>query len=670
MTTPFLYVCSILFPVMKKIVVLLFILLGLSNVVLAGAISPQLEEEMRFNISKIYGRDKTDEIYNNIEKLAEKAKKQRPRNLVYEDLTRADDWYKDEIIYMFYVDQFGTVTSDKPNTFKDSIKMLDYLKDLGITTIYILPFADSPMGDSGFDVKNPNNVRQDLGGMPEFREFVLAAREKGFKIKADLILNHFSDQHEWFQSALKGDLDKLNYFIVREDMPEYTKYVDKKKGTIVEYKEPDGKISKRRLIFPDITENHYRKVTINGKDYYVYHTFYPFQLDINWENPKVLYYCLETISYWANIGIDIFRMDAIPYFSKEEGTDAENLDTTHYIVKLLSEYLQATAPRSVLQAEACQKPKDILPYFGKEREIITSIDNRQKHLLRTDEIQIAYHFPYMPALWAMFITEDSKYFSDAHKHTPKIPDTASWATFLRVHDELTLEMITPDDREIIYNELEPKGCEFRKGLGVSGRVANFLDNNPNRINLAYSVLLSMPGIPIIYYGDEIAAQNNFAYADKYAKKREKQSKKNRIKLLTFFDSRDINRGDIEYKAFTNSMRAGNDLSCKVRNKIKYMIKLRKMIPAMSRGSFEIIKTKFPSIFAYIREYNSSQFIVIHNLSKTKQKAEIDIPACIVDKNKDGIIQCWNMLDNKKYKFKDKQMHLLMPPYATMWLICK
>ena len=324
-------------------------------------ISEELKKELKYNIQAVYGAENTDAIYNRIEKLAAKSVSQRPKNLLNEDVTRVSDWYKDEIIYMFYVDQFGVITPGKPNSFKDSVQMLDYLKDLGVTTLYILPFADSPMDDSGFDVKNPKNVRKDLGGMPVFKEFVIAAKQKGFKIKADLVLNHFSDQHEWFKQAMAGDLDKLNYFIVREEMPKYRKYEDPKRGTIVEYEEPNGKISKRRLIFPDITDNHYRKVTIQGKDYYLYHTFYPFQLDINWENPEVLYYCLETISYWANLGIDIIRMDAIPYYVKEEGSTAENLDKTHNVVKIISLYLQATAPRSVIQAEACQTPKDILP---------------------------------------------------------------------------------------------------------------------------------------------------------------------------------------------------------------------------------------------------------------------------------------------------------------------
>lgn len=639
-----------------------------------SVISADLEKELKSNLSQVYGTKNVEEIYNNIEKIAEKSVKVRPQNLIQEDINRKSDWYKDEIIYMFYVDQFGVITPEKPNSFKDSIQMLDYLKDLGVTTIYMLPFADSPMGDAGFDVKNPKNVRKDLGGMPEFKEFVIAAKQKGFKIKADLILNHFSDQHEWFQQALKGDIDKLNYFVVKEEMPEYKTYVDPKKGTIVEYKEANGKISKRRLIFPEITDNHYRKVTINGKDYYVYHTFYPFQLDINWENPQVLYYCLETISYWANLGIDIFRMDAIPYLMKEEGSTAENLDTTHNIIKILSLYLQATAPRSVIQAEACQYPKDILPYFGKERTVKTNIDNKEVPLKRTDEFQIAYHFPYMPALWAAFIMEDNKYFIEANKATPAIPQTASWATFLRVHDELTLEMVSPEVRQVIYEALEPKGAEFRKGLGVSGRVANFLGNNSDRIIMAYSALLSLPGIPIIYYGDEIAAQNNFSYAKKAAKTREQNQKKNKIKILSFFDSRDINRGILTYNAFYSTMRnkRGTNLSTIVHSEIKHMIDLRKKTPALSRGTFTILKTKSEKDFAYIREYEGEKYLIVHNLSSEKRVSEINLPVGIVFKpNKKDYVYLENILNGEMYKVKisptQKITRLLMYPYATVWL---
>ena len=319
---------------------------------LQDVVSKDTEKALKNSISKVYGDKQKDEIYNNIIKIIKETRLQRSSSLKREDVIRTDEWYKDEIIYMLYVDQFGTDNSLKPNTFNKTAKMLPYLKDLGVTTIYMLPFADSPMGDAGFDVRNPRDVRKNLGGMKEFTKFVREAKSHGFKLKSDLVLNHFSDQHEWFKEAQNGDLKKLNYFVVSESEPEKIVYKDDKLGYVTENKHKSGKISKRRLIFPEITDTHYRKVTIQGKDYYLYHTFYPFQLDINWKNPEVLYYNLRTIAFWANMGIDIFRMDAIPYLIKEEGTNAENLPKTHEIIKKLSTFLQETAPRSVIQAEA------------------------------------------------------------------------------------------------------------------------------------------------------------------------------------------------------------------------------------------------------------------------------------------------------------------------------
>ena len=636
------------------------------------AVPKKIESEINNAIIQIYGEEKAPEIYKKVMEIAKKSIEARPEELKKEDLTRADDWYKDEIIYMFYVDQFGVVTPEKPNTFKDSEEMFDYLTDLGVTTLYLLPFAESPMSDAGFDVKNPQNIRPDLGGTPQFKEFIKKAKENGFKIKADLVLNHFSDQHEWFQDILKGDLTKLDYFVVREKMPEYTKYVDEEAGTIVEYKEPDGKISKRRLIFPDITENHYREVNVKGKKYYFYHTFYPFQLDINWENPEVLYYCLETINYWANLGIDIFRLDAIPYLSKENGTNAENLPKTHAIIRLVSDYIQMTAPRTVIQAEACQYPNNILPYYGKERKFKTSINNEEKVIKRTDEFQIAYHFPYMPAIWASLVTGNKQYFINAYKETPKIPSTAAWGVFLRVHDELSLEMVDKETREIVYKALINKGAEFRKGLGVSGRMANFLDNNPDRIEMAFSILLSMPGIPIIYYGDEVGVRNNFENAKESEKARFEKSKINKFKLLSYFDSRDIHRGAVPAKLFYGSSKDYYAFNSKVYKKVKNLISVRKNLPSMSKGDFTLLKTKSPANFSYIRSLDNEKILVINNLSGEKLVAEITIPVNIVleaDGNK--ITSFKNLINGDDVKVNisltNRTMHLRIAPYGVVWL---
>ena len=631
----------------------------------------KLEASMKDAIAHIYGKENVDVIYCNIERMIKKAKFERRPDLYEDDLKRDSDWYKDEVVYMFYPDQFGVDESGKPATFKTLINMLDYLKDLGVTTIYILPFADSPMGDSGFDVRDPKNVRADLGGMEEFGQFMAAARQKGFKIKADLILNHFSDQHEWFQQALKGDINKLHYFIAREDMPEYRQYKDEKQGYMVEYKEKDGTVTKRRLIFPEITDNHYRKVTIKGKDYYVYHTFYPFQLDVNWENPKVLYYMLDAVTFWANMGVDIFRMDAIPYLSKEEGTSAENQPKTHYVIQLISAYLQTIAPRSVIQAEACQQPKKILPYFGTDRKVEHNIKNNIKEITRTDKVQICYHFPYMPAIWASLVTADNSYFWKAYKNTPQIPDSAAWAMFLRVHDELTLEMVNEKTRELLYDGLAPKGAAFRKGYGVSGRLASFLDKNPDRIGMAFSILLSLPGVPIIYYGDEIGMPNNYANAKQTAKQREakqKADKKNKTKMLSYFDSRDINRGPIKQSVFYDAMKNTQTYNHKVYARVQKLIKIRKQYPVMTRGTFTEIKTESPEVFAYVREYKDDRIVVINNLSADKEKATvIFINDNFGKKSKDVYLK--DLLTDKmvRARVQNKKLTVRLNPYDAMWL---
>lgn len=629
--------------------------------------SAKVKKEIKEAIIEIYGKEASEDIYANVLFQAHKAMDERSKELKDQDFERKSTWYKNEIIYMFYVDQFGVVSDEKKNTFKDTTLMLDYLEDLGVTTLYMLPFADSPMKDAGFDVKDPQNIRRDLGGMVEFKEFIKAAKKRGFKIKSDLVLNHFSDDHEWFKKLQAGDESYLDYFIYRYEMPKYKRYQDEKLGTIAEYDEGDGIISKRRIIFPENTETNWREVEVNNKKYYLYHTFYPFQLDINWQNPKVLYYILETISYWANLGIDIFRMDAIPYLSKDIGTNAENQPKTHAIIRLLSAYIQMTAPSSVIQVEACQSPKDILHYFGKDREIEIKIDEDTKTLKRTSEAQIAYHFPYMPAIWASLITGDKKYFIEAYKKTPAIPKTATWGMFLRVHDELTLEMVSPEVREVVFENLVNKGASFRKGFGVAGRMANFLDKNPNRIEQAFSILLSLPGIPIIYYGDEVGAANNFEHAKKSALLRAKD----KLNLLSVFDSRDINRGNVAQKLFYGSTKGYYEFNSKVYKKVQNLITLRKMLPVMSCGEFEILKTKNKSNFSYIRKNKDQQILVINNLANEKIVAEITLPADIVFKNKGKITTLRNLVNDDDIKvdisLQNRTMHLRVAPYQTIWL---
>ncbi len=631
-------------------------------------VSKDIEKKLRASISKVYGEDKTDEIYVNILKIIKESRYTRNPKLRQDDLNRNDDWYKDEIVYMFYVDQFGVDDDMSPNTFYKQVKMLRYLKDLGVTTVYMLPFTDSPMGDAGFDVRNPRDIRKDLGGMQEFILFITEAKRQGFKLKSDLVLNHFSEQHEWFKDALNGDKEKINYFVVSDKEPEKKIYKEEKVGYISEYKHDSGKISKRRLIFPEITDTNYRKEIIDNEDYYFYHTFYPFQLDINWENPNVLYYNLQTIAFWANLGIDIFRMDAIPYLIKEEGTNAENLPKTHEIIKILSTFLQETAPRSVIQVEACQPPKKLLPYFGTERKISINVNDKEKELTRTNEAQIAYHFPYMPAIWATVVSGDNSYFWKTHKKTPKIPDSASWAVFLRVHDELTLEMVNQETRELLYEDLAEKGAEFRKGYGISGRLANFLDNDVDRINMTFAILLSLKGIPIIYYGDEIGSQNNFSYAKRWAKIRERRDKSKNAEMLSYFDSRDIHRGAISRNTFYRAMYRNNNFNSKIYKNVKRLIEVRKNYNTLSRGDFHEVKSNKSEVFSYLRTGKYDKILIVNNLSKNKIYAELD--SDLFNFSQDDIELKMNELitkESKIFKVDDKKLIIKLKPYETMWL---
>ncbi len=618
----------------------------------------QLEIDIKPALEKVYGEDKVDEMFANILEIIERARSERTASLKMDDITRDCSWYKDEIMYTFYADQFGVKNKNTTNTFKDLIEMLPYLKDLGVTTLYILPFMDSPMGDAGFDVRDPQKVREDLGGIAEFDQFMEEAKKYGFKIQADLVLNHFSDQHEWFQDALNGDVSKLDYFIFRKEPPKYER---SQNGTIIKYIEEDGiPPSERRMIFTDACEEtHYRKVNIGGKDYYLYHTFYPFQLDINWENPEVLYYVLEKIiAFWSNKGIDIFRLDAIPFLIKEKGTNAENQPKTHCIIKILSSFNQAIGPRSIFHAEACESPKEILKYFGKER--VFNIYGGE-NLTRTDGVQIAYNFPYMPAIWASLITGSNEYFWNVHEETPPIPESTAWAQFLRVHDELTVEMVDTSTRKIIYDALLSKGKDF-KGLGISGRMANFLDKNPAKISLAFAILLSLPGIPVIYYGDEIGAENNMNYGEEAEKKRKEVLNKIDINLSSF-DSRDINRGPILKSDFYSSEKDNV-----IYKTVKNLIEVRKGTPVLGRGKLSKLESDKKEIFSYLIDSDDQYVIVVNNLSGEKLETSLTLLNDLVEKigKTTGMV---NLVNREKINvcLKCKKLIVSLEPYQTLWL---
>ena len=365
-------------------------------------------------------------------------------------------------------------------------------------------------------------------------------------------------------------------------------------------------------------------------------------------------------------------MDAIPYLIKEEGTNGENNPKTHEIIKILSIFLQEVAPRSVIQAEACQPPKKIIDYFGSERKIEVDIDGEQKELTRTNEVQIAYHFPYMPAIWATMVAGDSRYFWKTHKQTPQIPSSASWAMFLRVHDELTLEMVNQKTRELLYDDLADKGAEFRKGFGVSGRMADFLDNNPDRITMAFAILLSLKGIPIIYYGDEIGIRNNFSYAARWAKIRERRNKKTtKDDMLSYFDSRDIHRSAIKRNTFYRASQGSKSFKSRIYKEVKRLIEVRKNYPTMSRGDFIEVKSDKNEVFAYMRTGKYDKILIVNNLSDDRVYTELDsILFNFTQTDTELKMQELITKQEKKFPVENKKLIIKLRPYETMWLSFK
>jgi maltose alpha-D-glucosyltransferase/alpha-amylase len=651
-----------------------------------------IRDSMIENLEMAYGSGNATAVYQRLLRLVQKVRSERPADLRHQDFERDADWFRSEVIYMFYAERFGVESPDKPNTFDDLIPMLDYLKALGVSTLYILPFLQSPMIDAGFDVSDYRQVREDLGGNAAFDRFLKAAKALGFKLKADLILNHVSDQHPWFRAAIAGDTEKLNYFVYRDTSPVFERTETEKEGQVAIYTEDDGQKSQRRLMFPDIAHSHYRCQTVQtpgnltaaGSEKYFYHTFYPHQLDLNWLNPAVLEEAVEVMGYWANQGIDIFRLDAIPFFTKQNGGSGENLPTTHAVVKVLSACLQVMAPATVIQAEACQWPKDIRPYFGEDRQVAVDIPGEGlKKLARTDEVQIAYHFPWMPAIWASVVTGDPTPFWAATEETPLIPGSAAWAVFLRVHDELTLEMVDPKTRKLVYDTLVGKGETFRAGLGVSGRLADFLDNDPRRIIQIFSILLSIPGMPILYFGDEIGEQNNVAFMKQAAQDREAAAGKE-IDVKSFVDSRDLARAPITRKRFLqvaqtqaddkSTTKTQDTTPAKIFHSLQRLIRLRKEDDALVKGDFTQVKVSDPAILCYKRCLNGSDEeamrLIVHNLSGEEKTVQLSLStsSSALTKASSTLL---DLMTQQPLDFltmlPDGGLRLTLAPYQSLWL---
>jgi maltose alpha-D-glucosyltransferase/alpha-amylase len=526
------------------------------------------------------------------------------------------DWYKDAIIYSLYVDLFN-------KDFSGLLDKLDYLEDLGVNCLWLLPMLDSPMRDAGFDIRNYDRIRADLLGLPEdfakeeqeklFGEFLQEAHKRGIRIIFDIAMNHTSDQHPWFLEAQKS-----------QDNPYRDFYIWSKDNTLY---------GDARLLFKGIEDSNWEPLG----DVYYFHRFFSFQPDLNYKNPEILLEMSRNLLYWQSLGVDGFRADAIPYLWKEEGTDCENRPKTHTIVKFFRALLDHINPGSFLLAEACQKPVNVVKYLG-----------------NGDECHAAYHFPLMPMMYKAIAMEDNLPIRKtlSTQVTPALPHSGQWMTFLRVHDELSLELIyvSEEDRKYIHENYchDPK-WDFRVGEGISARLAELFKKDIRKISLAYSMMLTVTGSPVVYYGDEFGKLNDEKFYNE------------QIKLTGKDDTRFLVRGRIDWKQLKEDLKDPENFHTQVYEIIKSLLNTRKEHPAFGRGHTEFIDTvnlagrNANQVLAYFRSMPEENILVINNLSG--RQVEIKHP---LSENNTFILSA------NGFSYNEEKESIVLEPYGFVW----
>ncbi|MGB7413894.1 MAG: maltose alpha-D-glucosyltransferase, partial [Thermosynechococcaceae cyanobacterium] len=384
-------------------------------------------------------------------------------------------WFKDAIIYEVPVRAFADSDGDGIGDFRGLTERLDYIQELGVTAIWVLPFFPSPLRDDGYDISDYNSVNPIYGNLEDFHEFLEAAHDRGIRVIIELIVNHTSDQHPWFQRARRApEGSKERDFYIWSDTP--TKYPEV------------------RIIFQDFEQSNWTWDPV-AKAYF-WHRFYSHQPDLNYESPEVQKAIFEVVDFWLAMGVDGLRLDAVPYLCVEEGTNCENLPETHAFLKQLRQHVDQNFPNRMLLAEANQWPEDAVQYYGEG-----------------DECHMNFHFPLMPRLFMAIQMEDNFPLIDILQQTPHIPDNCQWALFLRNHDELTLEMVSDEDRDYMYR-VYAQDTQARLNLGIRRRLAPLLGNNRRKIELMNALLMSLPGTPVLYYGDELGMGDNIYLGDR------------------------------------------------------------------------------------------------------------------------------------------------------------
>ena len=512
-------------------------------------------------------------------------------------ISNAEDpyWYKDAVIYQLHVKSFFDSNNDGIGDFAGLMAKLDYIADLGVNTIWLLPFYPSPRRDDGYDIAEYREVSPDYGTMDEARAFIDAAHERGIRVITELVINHTSDQHPWFQAARKAP----------PGSPEREFYV---------WSEDDKLYSGTRIIFLDTEKSNWTWDEEAGA--YFWHRFYSHQPDLNFDNPKVLEEVLSVMHFWLDAGIDGLRLDAIPYLIERDGTSNENLPETHQVLKKIRADLDAHYPGRMLLAEANMWPEDTQQYFG------VGADGN------TDECHMAFHFPLMPRMYMAVAQEDRFPITDIMRQTPDIPADAQWAIFLRNHDELTLEMVTDAERDYLWDTYAADR-RARINLGIRRRLAPLMARDRRRIELMNALLLTMHGTPVLYYGDEIGMGDNIFLGDRDGVRTPMQWSPDRNGGFSRADPASLALPPIMdplygYEAVNVEAQERDQHS--LLNWIKRMLAVRSQFNAFGRGSQTFLRPANRRVLAYTREHDGHTILCVANLARTAQAVELDLKA--------------------------------------------
>jgi len=499
-------------------------------------------------------------------------------------------WYKDTVIYELHIKAFRDGNGDGIGDFQGLLEKLDYLEELGVTAIWVLPFYPSPLRDDGYDIADYYSINPRYGDLDQFKRFLDEAHRRGLKVITELVVNHTSDQHPWFQRARRAP----------KGSPERDYYVWSDDPTLYE---------DVRIIFQDFEASNWTWDPV-AQQYY-WHRFFHHQPDLNFDNPKVQQEIFDVLDYWCSMGVDGFRLDAIPYLFEREGTNGENLPETHVFLKKLRAHVDEKFPGTLFLAEANMWPEDAAAYFG-----------------AGDECHMNYHFPVMPRMFMALQQEDRYPITDIFEQTPAIPDNCQWAMFLRNHDELTLEMVTDEERDFMY-KVYAKDPKARINLGIRHRLAPLMDNNRRKIELMNSLLFSLPGTPVLYYGDEIGMGDNFYLGDRDGVRTPMQWSADRnggfseanphqLYLPVILDP------EYHYEAVNVELQRRNTSS--LFWFMKRLIGLRKSFKAFSRGDMQFLNVENPKVLAFTRTFEEEVLLIVVNLSKYAQPAEVDLRA--------------------------------------------